>query len=64
MRKLVLFLHLSLDGFVEGPNGEMDIGWVTTMLIWSDIVIWGAWDLSDDAQLLAICAFEPLSFAA
>jgi dihydrofolate reductase len=24
MRKLVLFLHVSLDGFVAGPNGEMD----------------------------------------
>lgn len=29
MRKLVLFLHSSLDGYVEGPNGEMDIGWVS-----------------------------------
>jgi dihydrofolate reductase len=28
MRKIVLFLHSSLDGFVEGPNGAMDIGWV------------------------------------
>ena len=26
MRKLVSFLHISLDGFVAGPNGEMD--WV------------------------------------
>ncbi|MDO8368241.1 MAG: dihydrofolate reductase family protein [Saprospiraceae bacterium] len=24
MRKLVLFMHVSLDGFVAGPNGEMD----------------------------------------
>jgi dihydrofolate reductase len=24
MRKLVLFMHVSLDGFVTGPNGEMD----------------------------------------
>lgn len=24
MRKLVVFLHTSLDGFVAGPNGEMD----------------------------------------
>ena len=24
MRKLVLFMHASLDGFVSGPNGEMD----------------------------------------
>lgn len=27
MRKLVLFMHASLDGFVAGPNGEMD--WIT-----------------------------------
>jgi dihydrofolate reductase len=24
MRKLTLFMHLSLDGFAAGPNGEMD----------------------------------------
>jgi dihydrofolate reductase len=24
MRKLTLFMHASLDGFVAGPNGEMD----------------------------------------
>jgi len=24
MKKLVLFMHISLDGFVAGPNGEMD----------------------------------------
>lgn len=24
MRKIVLFVHTSLDGFVAGPNGEMD----------------------------------------
>ncbi len=24
MRKLISFVHLSLDGFVAGPNGEMD----------------------------------------
>lgn len=24
MRKLVLFMHVSLDGFVTGPSGEMD----------------------------------------
>ena len=24
MRKLVLFMHTSLDGFVAGPNGQMD----------------------------------------
>jgi len=24
MRKVVLFMHLSLDGFAGGPNGELD----------------------------------------
>jgi dihydrofolate reductase len=24
MRRIVLFMHVSLDGFVAGPNGEMD----------------------------------------
>lgn len=24
MRRLVLFMHVSVDGFVAGPNGEMD----------------------------------------
>ena len=24
MRKLILFMHTTLDGFVAGPNGEMD----------------------------------------
>ena len=28
MRKLILFMHTSLDGFVAGPNGEMD--WIDT----------------------------------
>lgn len=28
MRKIVLFMHVSLDGFVAGPNGEMD--WIDT----------------------------------
>ncbi|MFS0781732.1 dihydrofolate reductase family protein [Bacillus sp. 1P06AnD] len=51
MRKLVLFLHASLDGFVEGPKGEMDIGWVAydadlekhskEILSTADTVIWG-----------------------
>ena len=51
MRKLILFLHSSLDGFVEGPKGEMDIGWVyydadlekhaKEVLSTVDTVIWG-----------------------
>lgn len=27
MKKVVAFMHLSLDGYVAGPNGEMD--WIT-----------------------------------
>jgi dihydrofolate reductase len=27
MRKIISFMHISLDGFVAGPNGELD--WVT-----------------------------------
>ncbi|WP_316811046.1 dihydrofolate reductase family protein [Pedobacter heparinus] len=27
MRKIISFMHLSLDGFVAGPNGEMD--WIS-----------------------------------
>lgn len=51
MRKLILFLHASLDGFVEGPNGAMDIGWIAydadlanhakEVLSTADTVIWG-----------------------
>ncbi|MDO3412241.1 dihydrofolate reductase family protein [Saccharibacillus sp. CPCC 101409] len=51
MRKLVLFLHSSLDGFVEGPGGEMDIGWAAydadlesqaqEILSTADTVVWG-----------------------
>lgn len=24
MRKIISFMHISLDGFVAGPNGEME----------------------------------------
>lgn len=51
MRKLVLFLHSSLDGFVEGPKGAMDIGFVSydadleneakNILSTVDTVVWG-----------------------
>lgn len=51
MRKVILFLHSSLDGFVEGPNGVMDIGWVSyneeleehakEILSTVDTVLWG-----------------------
>ncbi|MGW7807515.1 dihydrofolate reductase family protein [Staphylococcus xylosus] len=51
MRKLVVFLHSSLDGFVEGPQGAMDIGWITynheledfanEVLQTADTIVWG-----------------------
>jgi dihydrofolate reductase len=51
MRKVVVFLHASLDGMVEGPNGEMDIGWIAfdddlekhakEILSTVDTVLWG-----------------------
>lgn len=51
MRKLVVFLHSTLDGFVEGPAGAMDIGWVAydneledfadKVLHTADTIVWG-----------------------
>ncbi|MDR0299076.1 MAG: dihydrofolate reductase family protein [Streptococcaceae bacterium] len=51
MRKLILFLHSSLDGFVEGPKGAMDIGFVAydkdleaeagNILSTVETIIWG-----------------------
>lgn len=51
MRKLILFLHSSLDGIVEGPKGAMDIGFVAydqelereaqKFLSTVDTIIWG-----------------------
>ncbi len=51
MRNLVIFLHMSLDGIVEGPNGAMDIGFVAydqelenfaqTHLASVDTILWG-----------------------
>ncbi|MDW8545400.1 dihydrofolate reductase family protein [Staphylococcus pseudoxylosus] len=51
MRKLVVFLHSSLDGFVEGPQGAMDIGWIAynheledfanEVLQTADTIVWG-----------------------
>lgn len=51
VRHLVVFLHASLDGFVEGPNGAMDIGWIAyneeleqfadKVLSSADTVVWG-----------------------
>jgi dihydrofolate reductase len=51
MRKVVVFLHASLDCMVEGPNGVMDIGWISyneelekhaeETLSTVDTVLWG-----------------------
>lgn len=51
MRNLVVFLHMSLDGVVEGPKGAMDIGFVryneeleafaNQGLATCDTVLWG-----------------------
>lgn len=51
MRKLIVFLHSTLDGFVEGPKGAMDIGWVAyneelekfadNVLSNTDTIVWG-----------------------
>lgn len=51
MRKLIVFLHSTLDGFVEGPKGAMDIGWVAyneelekfadDVLSNTDTIVWG-----------------------
>ncbi|MFS0726224.1 dihydrofolate reductase family protein [Paenibacillus sp. 1P07SE] len=51
MRKVTLFLHASLDGIVEGPNGSMDIGWISYdddlakhadhLLSTVDTILWG-----------------------
>ncbi len=51
MRKLVVFLHSSLDGFVEGSQGAMDIDWIAynselenfadEVLQTADTIVWG-----------------------
>lgn len=38
MRKVILFMHMSLDGFVAGPNGEMD--WIVSdQAGWDDVIV-------------------------
>ena len=49
MRKLIFFMHTSLDGFVAGPNGEMDwihvdaemFDFVATMTEQADTALYG-----------------------
>jgi dihydrofolate reductase len=50
MRKVILFMHVSLDGFVQGPN-DWDINWIAfdeelekyakNALSTVDTVLWG-----------------------
>lgn len=56
-------MHVSLDGFVTGPNGEMDWiihteeeqNYVTNLLNTVDTVLFWTCDLSSDGKLLADC---------
>lgn len=51
MREVVVFLHISLDGVVAGPEGDMDIGFVryneelegfaNQTLATADTILWG-----------------------
>ena len=49
MRKLIFFMHTSLDGFVAGPNGEMNwikldeaiFDFIATMTAQSDTALYG-----------------------
>ncbi len=37
MRKVILLMHVSLDGFTAGPNGELD--WIVVDdEIWKDVI--------------------------
>ena len=58
MRKVILLEHVTLDGFVAGPNGEMD--WIYSMTKCSimldssprsDTAIYGRVTLSNDGEL-------------
>jgi hypothetical protein len=64
MRKIVLSMHVSLDGFVAGLKGEMDwiklddevfdlVGGFTKE---ADTALYGRCDMGDDGWLLAHCS--------
>lgn len=36
MRKVILFIHTSLDGYISGPNGEMD--WIICTRWWNTVI--------------------------
>jgi len=37
MRKIIAALHTSVDGFIEGPNGELDWAMAEDEETWSDV---------------------------
>jgi dihydrofolate reductase len=37
MRKIIAALQVSVDGFIEGPNGELDWAMVEDEEVWSDV---------------------------
>ena len=37
MRKLIAALQVSLDGFIEGPNGEMDWAMAEDEEMWKNV---------------------------
>jgi dihydrofolate reductase len=37
MRKIIAYFQMSLDGFIEGPNGEMDWVMAEDEEVWRDL---------------------------
>jgi dihydrofolate reductase len=37
MRKIIAALQVSLDGFIEGPNGELDWAMAEHDEVWADV---------------------------
>ena len=37
MRKIIAALQVSVDGFIEGPNGELDWAMAEDDEVWSDV---------------------------
>jgi hypothetical protein len=58
MRKLKLQMQLSLDGFVAGPNGEMD--WMTWN--WGDDIKQYVTDLTDPVDTILLGGHMPEGF--
>jgi dihydrofolate reductase len=58
MRKLKLHMQLSIDGFVAGPNGEMD--WMTWT--WDDGIKKYVSDLTDSIDCILLGGHMPAGF--